>query len=172
MFDFRKFLRETYNLKIMHVSEIQKPVLMLISRRKTRRFLNEGEMVETMEELGFQVIREEPGRMSNLDKFAEIVNSCSVVVGVHGAGLTNEMFLPTGAVMVQVVPLANEWVATNYFGEPAKEMGVRYLEYKIEPEESSLIDTYGRDHPIITDPESISSKGYYAFRSCILMAKI
>ena len=44
-------------------------------------------------------------------------------------------------------------------------MGVRYLEYKIEPEESSPIDTYGRDHPVFTDPKSIISKGYYAFRS-------
>ena len=67
--------------------------------------------------------------------------------------------------MVQAMPLENEWVATNYFGVPAKEMGVRYLEYKIEPDESSLIDTYGRNHPVFTDPESIFSKGYYAFRS-------
>ncbi|XP_021287398.1 uncharacterized protein LOC110418903 [Herrania umbratica] len=165
MFDFRQFLKESYYLRVKHVSEIEKPVLMLISRSKTRRFLNEDEMVEMMEELGFQVIRAEPGRMSNLDKFAGVVNSCSVMVGAHGAGLTNEIFLPTGAVMVQVVPLANEWVAANYFGEPAKEMGVQYLEYKIEPEESSLFDAYGRDHPVITDPESIISKGYYAFRS-------
>ncbi|KAK6229767.1 Glycosyltransferase 61 - like 8 [Theobroma cacao] len=165
MFDFRQFLKESYNLRVKHVSEIEKPVLMLISRRETRRFLNEDEMVEMMEELGFQVIRAEPGRMSNLDKFAGVVNSCSVMVGAHGAGLTNEIFLPTGAVMVQVVPLANEWAAANYFGEPAKEMGVQYLEYKIEPEESSLFDAYGRDHPVITDPESVISKGYYAFRS-------
>ncbi|XVF77384.1 hypothetical protein PTKIN_Ptkin14bG0038700 [Pterospermum kingtungense] len=167
MFDFRQFLRESYNLKNKHVSEIQnnKPVLMLISRRKTRRFLNEDLMVEMMEELGFEVIKPELGWMSNLDKFAEIVNSCSVMVGAHGAGLTNQIFLPTGAVMIQVVPLQNEWVSTNYFGEPAKEMGVRYLEYKIEPEESSLFDAYGRNHPVFTDPKSIISKGYYAFRS-------
>ncbi|OMP04393.1 hypothetical protein COLO4_09702 [Corchorus olitorius] len=167
MFDFRHFLRQAYNLKVKHVSEInhQKPVLMLISRRNSRRFLNEDEMVEMMEELGFQVTRAEPGRMSNLDKFAEVVNSCSVMVGAHGAGLTNEIFLPNGAVVVQVVPLENEWVATNYFGQPSKEMGLHYLEYKIEPEESSLIDTYSRDHPVFTNPQSIISKGYYEFRS-------
>ena len=96
-------------------------------------FLNEDEMVEMMEELGFQVIRVELGRISNLDKFAEVMNSCSVMVGAHGVGLTNEIFLPTGAVMVQAVPLENEWVATNYFRVPTKEIGVRYLEYKIEP---------------------------------------
>uniref|UniRef100_A0A2N9I6S7 Uncharacterized protein n=1 Tax=Fagus sylvatica TaxID=28930 RepID=A0A2N9I6S7_FAGSY len=40
-----------------------------------------------------------------LGKFAEELNSCSVMVGAHGAGLTNAVFLPAGAVMVQVVPL-------------------------------------------------------------------
>ncbi|XP_039000604.1 alpha-1,3-arabinosyltransferase XAT3-like [Hibiscus syriacus] len=165
MFDFKHFLKESYNLKIDHVSGIKKPVLMLISRSKTRRFLNEEEMMEMMEELGFQVTRAEPERMSNLDEFAEVVNSCSVMVGAHGAGLTNEIFLPTGAVMVQVVPLTLEWAATKYFGEPAKAMGLQYLEYKIEPEESSLFDTYGKDHPVISDPESVISKGYYAHRS-------
>ncbi|PPD91893.1 hypothetical protein GOBAR_DD11161 [Gossypium barbadense] len=109
-----------------------------------------------------------PEWMYNLDEFAEVVNSCSVMLGAHGAGLTNEIFLPTGAVMVQVVPLQNEWVATTYYGGPAKEMGVRYLEYKIEPEESSLFDTYGKDHPVFTDPKSIISKGYNAFRSVYL----
>ena len=118
-------------------------------------FLNEDEMVEMMEELGFQVIRGELGRISNLDKFAEVMNSCSVMVGAHDAGLTNEIFLP----------LENESVATNYFRVPTKEIGVRYLEYKIEPNKSSLIDTYGRNHHVFIDQESIISKGYYAFRS-------
>ncbi|GMJ05070.1 hypothetical protein HRI_004176200 [Hibiscus trionum] len=165
MFDFRQFLKESYSLKTNHVSEIRKPVLMLISRRNTRRFLNEDEIVEMMEGVGFQVIRVEPERMSNLDEFAEVVNSCSVMVGAHGAGLTNEIFLPNGAVMVQVVPLACDWVATYLYGAPGKPMGVRYLEYKIEPEESSLFDKYGKDHPVITDPESVTSKGYSAYRT-------
>ncbi|TQD78107.1 hypothetical protein C1H46_036337 [Malus baccata] len=44
-------------------------------------------------------------------------------------------------------------------------MGLNYLEYKIKPEESSLIDDYGPDHPVITDPMSISLKGYRASRA-------
>ncbi|XP_039058758.1 alpha-1,3-arabinosyltransferase XAT2-like [Hibiscus syriacus] len=164
MFDFRQFLKQSYNLKTNHVSEIRKPVLMLISRRNTRRFLNEDEIVEMMEGVGFQVTTVEPERTSNLDEFAEVVNSCSVMVGAHGAGLTNEIFLPNGALMVQVVGLAHDWVATNLYGAPGKPMGVRYLEYKIEPEESSLFDSYGKDHPVVTDPESVTSKGYYEYR--------
>ncbi|KAJ9153817.1 hypothetical protein P3X46_027218 [Hevea brasiliensis] len=165
MFDFKHFLRQSYNLKIKNASEIEKPVLILISRRKSRRFLNENEMVTMMEQLGFRVIVTAPYRMSNLNRFASVLNSCSVMVGAHGAGLTNEVFLPDGAVMVQVVPLGLEWASANYYGDPASKMGVKYLEYKIEPEESSLLDKYGRDHPAIADPKSIFSQGYSAARA-------
>uniref|UniRef100_A0A2N9H1Z4 Glycosyltransferase 61 catalytic domain-containing protein n=1 Tax=Fagus sylvatica TaxID=28930 RepID=A0A2N9H1Z4_FAGSY len=165
MFDFKHFLRETYNLKIKNVSEIIKPKLILISRPKTRTFMNEDEIVDMMEELGFQVDVATPNRMSNLEKFAEELNSCSVMVGAHGAGLTNAVFLPAGAVMVQVVPLGLDWASTNYFGGPASEMGVHYVEYKIEPEESSLFKEYGPDHPVIVDPKSIFLKGYDAARA-------
>lgn len=165
MFDFKHFLRETYNLKIKNVSEIEKPKLLLISRPKTRKFMNEDEMVDMMEELGFEVVVATPNRMSNLDKFAEVLNSCSVMVGAHGAGVTNTVFLPAGAVMVQVVPLGLDWASTAYFGGPAKEMGMHYLEYKIEPTESSLFKEYGPDHPVISDPMSIFLKGYNAARA-------
>lgn len=167
MFDFKQFLRESYNLKINNVYEInrEKPILIFISRGKSRKFLNEDEMVVMMKELGFQVIVTRPNRMSNLNKFAELLNACSVLIGAHGAGLTTELFLPVGAVMVQVVPLGLEWASTNYFGLPAREMGVQYLEYNIEPEESSLIETYDRDHPVITDPGSLFAKGYFVGRA-------
>ncbi|KAJ0044599.1 hypothetical protein Pint_05449 [Pistacia integerrima] len=132
---------------------------------KTRRFVNEDEMVVMMEELGFEVVVTRPNRMSNLNKFSELLNSCSVLVGAHGAGMTNEVFLPEGAVAVQVVPLGLDWASTNYFGEPARELGVKYLEYKIEPEESTLFQTYGKDHVVVTDPQSILAKGYQAARA-------
>ncbi|KAJ4725143.1 Glycosyltransferase family 61 protein [Melia azedarach] len=140
MLDFKQFLRKCYNLKIKNVFEIkrEKPILILISRQKSRKFLNEDEMVAMLVELGFQVVVTRPERMSNLNKFAKLLNSCSVLVGAHGAGLTNEVFLPSGAVVLQVVPLGLEWASTNYFSAPARGMGVQYLEYKIEPEESSV----------------------------------
>uniref|UniRef100_A0A5B6YGS4 Glycosyltransferase 61 catalytic domain-containing protein n=1 Tax=Davidia involucrata TaxID=16924 RepID=A0A5B6YGS4_DAVIN len=163
--DFKQFLRESYNLKLKNVSGMKKPVLILISRQKSRMFLNEDEMVGVIEELGFEVVVAMPNRMSNLNKFTEVLNSCSVMVGSHGAGLTNAVFLPAGAVMLQVVPLGLDWASTTYFGRPVHEMGVQYLEYKIEPEESSLFNLYGQDHPVIVDPASIFSKGYSAARA-------
>lgn len=165
MFEFRHFLRQVYNLKVTNVSKTKKPVLILVSRSKSRKFLNEDEMGEMMGELGFEVIVVTPYRMANLDKFSGLLNSCSVLVGAHGAGLTNAVFLPSGAVVVQVVPLGLDWAANAYYRGPATEMGLKYLEYKVSPDESSLLAAYGSDHPVITDPESILSKGYEAARA-------
>ncbi|KAJ0715766.1 putative protein O-GlcNAc transferase [Helianthus annuus] len=164
MIEFKKFLRSAYSLKITNVSNTGStaPVLLLVSRRKTRSFLNEDELVDMMEELGFDVVVvRSPKKMSNLERFAKLVSTCSVLVGAHGAGLTNQVFLPTGAVVVQVVPLGLEWPSTVYFGEPTVRMGLHYLDYKIGPDESSLIDLYAHDDPVISDPGSVFAKGYY-----------
>ncbi|PON41195.1 hypothetical protein PanWU01x14_291730 [Parasponia andersonii] len=118
-----------------------------------------------MEESGFQVIAVMPNTMSNLDKFSCLLNSCSVMVGAHGAGLTNAVFLLAGAVVVQVVPLGIDWASRTYHRGPVAEMEVKYLEYKIEPEESSLSSAYDADHPVITDPMSILLKGYEAAKA-------
>ncbi|CAI9088376.1 OLC1v1022685C1 [Oldenlandia corymbosa var. corymbosa] len=171
MSEFRDFLTSSYNFKIRDVSALimgsNKPNLLLLSRKgtETRTILNQDEVVKMMEELGFRVIVSTMKMMRNMYDFVHIVRSCSVMVGVHGAGLTNELFLPDGAVTIQVVPLGLEWAAEYFYGEPAKGMGLHYLEYKIEPQESSLLDLYGPDHPVITDPKSIEDQGYKNFRA-------
>ncbi|KAG6405321.1 hypothetical protein SASPL_132910 [Salvia splendens] len=151
---FRRFLRESLDLKYSHVSQIERPTVMLLSRTTTRRIINEEQVVAMMEDLGFRVVVVARAKtVSNIDVFSRMINSCSVFVGAHGAGLTNEVFLPDGAVMVQVDLIGLEWAAANYYGEPARGMGVHYLRYKIEPEESSLLKIFGsRSHKAITDP--------------------
>ncbi|XP_056163977.1 alpha-1,3-arabinosyltransferase XAT3-like [Syzygium oleosum] len=168
MREFRQFLRESYNVKTKNMHEIeklQKPVLILISRNQTRKFLNEEAVVELAQGMGFQVVRAGPNTVSNLELSAKMVGSCDVLVGVHGAGLTNEIFLPDGAVVFQVVPLGLDWASTNYFKIPTTAMDLHYLEYKIEPKESSLSEVYGLDDPVIVDPASVSAKGYAAVRA-------
>ncbi|KAL9147315.1 hypothetical protein ABFS82_13G166000 [Erythranthe guttata] len=157
MKQFRQFLRESLSLKYSHVSQIGTPTVMFLSRRTTRRIINEDDVVSMIRDLGFRVIVVARSKViSNLNVFSSMINSCSVFVGAHGAGLTNELFLPDGAVMVQVDLIGLEWAAATYYGNPAREMGVRYLRYKIEPEESSLIKIFGsRNHSAITDPKKL-----------------
>ncbi|XP_073135975.1 alpha-1,3-arabinosyltransferase XAT3-like [Henckelia pumila] len=158
--DFKQFLRETFNLKNTHISQIKPPTLLLLSRAKTRRFLNEGEMVAMIKELGFRVIIGRDEMVANMTTFSRIVNSCSVLAGVHGAGLTNELFLPSGGVTVQLELLGLEFASSYCFGNPAKAMGLHYVPYRMEPEESSLVELYGRHHPVIVNPGSVYDKGY------------
>lgn len=165
MIDFKTFLRHSYSLHIKNEREIEKPVLVLVSRKHSRVFLNEHEIVTLATELGFQVITATPNQMSNLQRFASVMNSCSVLLGVHGAGLSNAVFLPEGAVVLQVVPLGLEWASTVYYAYTVGDMGLHYLEYKINPEESSLFEKYGPDNPVITDPASIRDQGYSVERA-------
>ncbi|MCL7029539.1 hypothetical protein MKW94_028438 [Papaver nudicaule] len=156
------FLRDSFSLKIENVKEIEKPVLLLVSRQRTRAFLNENDILGLATELGFNAITTTPGQMSNLSRFSSKINSCTVLLGVHGAGLTNALFLPDGAVLLQVVALGTDWASATYFGNKVGKMNIHYLEYKISSEESWLLNKYGRDSPVINDPASIGKQGFAA----------
>lgn len=173
MREFREFLRETYSLKRDKAIKIEqslrrkRPRLLIITRKRTRAFKNVGEISKLATSLGFKVIVAEADM--HLSKFAEIVNSCDVLLGVHGAGLTNIVFLPENAILIQVLPIGGfEWLGTSDFGEPSKDMNLKYLDYQISKNESTLIDQYPLDHLVFTDPYSISKQGWGAFKALYL----
>ncbi|KAK3139801.1 hypothetical protein QOZ80_5AG0390490 [Eleusine coracana subsp. coracana] len=137
-----------------------KPRLVMVLRSHSRVLTNEAEAVAALTEVGFEVVVAGEGDVSDMARFAETVNSCDVMVGVHGAGLTNMVFLPRNATLVQVIPWgAMKWPCWYDFGEPATGMGLRYVEYEVTAEETTLKDKYPRDHPVFADPLSIHSKG-------------
>ncbi|XP_010916275.1 alpha-1,3-arabinosyltransferase XAT3 isoform X2 [Elaeis guineensis] len=166
--DFIKFLRGAYSLDRdspikMGEHPEKKPRLVIIDRHRTRRLTNVGEIVKMAEGLGYEVLRAEATSETEVAEFARIINSCDVMMGVHGAGLTNMIFLPRNAVFIQVVPWGGlEWVANYDYGDPARNMKLQYMEYGMSLEESTLIDLYPRDHPVIKDPPSIHKQGWNA----------
>lgn len=119
--------------------------------------------------LGFEVVKAEADTSTSLSKFAQLVNSCDVMLGIHGAGLTNMLFLPDNAILIQVVPLGKiDFFARLDFGDPAGGMNIRYLEYKISAKESSLSSQYPIDDPVLRDPMSIHRKGWLMIKSVYL----
>ncbi|KAI3910479.1 hypothetical protein MKX01_034873 [Papaver californicum] len=119
--------------------------------------------------LGYEVIVADPRSGMNYSRFAEVVSTCDVMLGVHGAGLTNIVFLPINAILIQIVPLGGlEWACRTDFGEPATDMKLRYLEYKISEKESSLIEQYPSDHAVFRDPRSITKQGWNALKDIYL----
>ncbi|KAG6480380.1 hypothetical protein ZIOFF_063880 [Zingiber officinale] len=171
--EFRDLLRRAYRLERRAVGEwaaaAAKPTLLIISRKGTRAFLNEEAMAETAARLGFQVRLAEATRSSDVGEFARLVNAADVMVGVHGAGLTNMVFLPAGAVLVQVVPLNGlAWLARDTFEKPAPAMGIKYLAYHIDEAESTLTEQYAKDDPVLKDPRSVHRKGWPAISKTYL----
>ncbi|KAG6538929.1 hypothetical protein ZIOFF_004081 [Zingiber officinale] len=177
--DFKRFMRIAFSLERDalnnatdggHLPPRRKPRLMLIARKQSRAFTNVPEIVAMAEELGFEVMVAEADAGSDLARFAGVVNSCDVMVGVHGAGLTNMVFLPANATVVQVVPWgALEWLAMLDFGNPAKAMGLHYVQYSIGIEESTLRERYPRGHAVFTDPMSFHRRGFAVVRSTFMV---
>ncbi|VAI73682.1 unnamed protein product [Triticum turgidum subsp. durum] len=139
----------------------RKPRLMLINRGRNRKFVNIPEISAAVQAAGFEVVVVEPRRDLRLEEFSKVVDSCDVLMGAHGAGLTNFFFLRTDAAMLQVVPWGHmEHSAMIFYGVQAKEMRLRDVEYSIAAEESTLYEKYGKDHPAVRDPESIHKQGW------------
>ncbi|XP_010926078.1 alpha-1,3-arabinosyltransferase XAT3 [Elaeis guineensis] len=174
--DFKAVLRKAYGLERANVTPPQdewdirrRPRLLIISRKKTRRFLNEGGMVDMAMSLGFEVRIGQADMHTDVAKFARLVNSADVMIGVHGAGLTNMVFLPAGAVVIQVVPMGGlEWLIKETFQDPAEELQLKYLEYRIQADESTLSEQYPRDHPVLANPSKIRGRGWDALKSVYL----
>lgn len=169
MVDFRLFVREAYGLPAAEVDipykadkddPDKKPRIMLIDRGKTRRFINAPHVVQGLDWFGFEVVKADPKIDSNLDEFVRLVDSCDAIMGVHGAGLTNMVFLRSGGVVVHIVPYGIEYMADGFYGAPARDMGLKHVQYSISPEESTLLEKYGWNHTVIKDPEAIRNSGW------------
>ncbi|XP_006661894.1 alpha-1,3-arabinosyltransferase XAT3-like [Oryza brachyantha] len=176
--DFRSMLRGAFGLDRATATPSgdrwdirRRPRLLIISRRaaRGRAFTNERAMADMAASLGFDVRVGEPDASTDTSKFARLVNSCDVMVGVHGAGLTNMVFLPAGAVLVQVVPYGKlEWLARNTFAEPSAAMELHYLEYAVQLDETTLSEQYPPDHPVLRDPMAIHKQGWEALKTTYL----
>ncbi|XP_047095500.1 alpha-1,3-arabinosyltransferase XAT3-like isoform X2 [Lolium rigidum] len=170
MVDFNRFMRGAYSLGkdtavMLGENPRVKPRLLIIKRHRTRMFLNLDEIIAMAEGLGFEVVIDEANVSSDISGFAKLVNSVDVMMGVHGAGLTNCVFLPQNATLIQIVPWGGlDWISRIDFGDPAEMMGLRYKQYAIGVDESSLTDQYPRDHEIFKNPISFHKRGFEFIR--------
>ncbi|XP_017970598.1 PREDICTED: uncharacterized protein LOC18610311 isoform X1 [Theobroma cacao] len=138
----------------------RKPRLVFINRLRGqgREILNKDEAKRVAEEIGFDVISFEPTDRTSLDQVYALLNSSHAMVGMHGAALTHLLFLRPGSVLVQVMPLGTNWAGKMCHGEPARAMGIEYMEYKIDVKESSLVEKYDKDDMVIKDPAGLQGK--------------
>jgi capsular polysaccharide biosynthesis protein len=72
-----------------------------ITRRREalRRVENEDQVISTLEDYDFRVV--DPGALSFQDQ-VRLFSRCTVLVSVHGAGLTNCLFMPEGGRVLEL----------------------------------------------------------------------
>ncbi|KAK8949256.1 hypothetical protein KSP39_PZI005496 [Platanthera zijinensis] len=161
---FRQFLRSSFSLSRNRVARNRgrrKPRLLIQLRKGSRELVNSREVISMTKRLGFKVIVAGAEDTKNLTSFSAAVNSVDALLGVHGAGLSNMVFLPDGAAVVQIIPWGGlKWACRFSFGDPAAGMGLKYFEYEIKEEESSLIEQYPRNHSVFTNPAEIHKQGW------------
>ncbi|XP_077248025.1 xylan glycosyltransferase MUCI21-like isoform X2 [Tasmannia lanceolata] len=138
----------------------KQPKLVIIARNGSREITNQGEVVKLAESIGFQVEVLQPTPMMELAKIYRALNSCDVMVGVHGAAMTHFLFMRPGSVFMQIVPLGTDWAAETYYGEPAMKLGLNYISYNILDRESSLYEEYDKKDEVLRDPKSVNKKGW------------
>ncbi|KAJ3669234.1 hypothetical protein LUZ60_011184 [Juncus effusus] len=181
--DFRNFLDEAYKPRVRGILQEEakkatktqkvpkmlntqnalasdKPKLVIISRNGSRKIENEGQIAKMAKQLGFNVEILRPKKETELEKMYMKLNSSDVMIGVHGAAMTHFLFMRPGSVFIQIVPLGTDWAAETYYGEPAVKLGLRYINYKILPKESSLFGEYKSTDPVLRDPDSVNARGW------------
>ncbi|GAB4829089.1 hypothetical protein Ancab_018752 [Ancistrocladus abbreviatus] len=170
--DFRALLEDGYRRCLVWPPPRLKgrPRLVLVSRVGPvgRVILNQEKVIQAAQEAGFEVMLLQPTPFTYLCDIYRLINGSHVIMGVHGAALTHSLFLRPSSLFIQVVPLGSDWLAHTYFKNLAKGLKLEYMEYKIKPEESSLVKKYGINHILVKDPSSIASQNWSALHNIYL----
>jgi Glycosyltransferase 61 len=109
---------------------------LFVSRRDAakRRVVNEDELLTALATLGFEVIV--PGALTFAEQVAAF-SSAEVVVGPHGAGLANAIFMPRGSTIVE---LHHADFGLTHYKRLAALVGLCYHGLECDPDEASPRD--------------------------------
>ncbi|MCL7045254.1 hypothetical protein MKW94_018033 [Papaver nudicaule] len=179
--DFRVLLETAYartglqpnpNISALSPSTSTPPPRMVVVSRSGenvgRVMSNQAEVIVLAKKIGFDVTVFEPTKFTSLIEAYRLLNSTHATVGVHGAAMTNLLFLRPGSVFMQVVPIGTDWAAEVFYGKPAKEIGLDYLEYKIKVNESTLVHKYGENSMVLKDPHAVAKKDWSIIKKIYL----
>lgn len=95
---------------------------------KLRRIINEKEVIEVLKKKGFIILKAET--LSFWEQ-VDIFKNCKYLVSIHGAGLTNMLFMDRGARVMELVRKPTEdhpYFNLSYF-HMTKALGLQYFQF-------------------------------------------
>ncbi len=117
-------------------TDICKKIYISRSKAKKRFVANEKELSAFLSSLGFQIVHFEN---YSLEQQIKIVSESKVIIGLHGAGLTNMLFLPKQSTVFELISKEKNWYNWCY-QNMANALNLKY--YQIECETSKAIEDY------------------------------
>lgn len=107
-----------------------KKVYISRAKAKKRKILNEMEIIKVFEKSGFEIFfMEDLSFSSQLD----LLSKTKILAGVHGAGLTNMLFMPKGGKILEL-RISGDYKNNCYFSM-ASDLGHQYF-YLLNPSKS------------------------------------
>jgi hypothetical protein len=136
-----EYLRKTF-LQTERTKKPHRALYITRSDAEERRVINEVEILEELFDNGFEVIS-----LSNLPlvQQVELFSEAKIIVGSHGAGLTNVVFCQPSSVLIEFRP---EWRKRDYFEKLARLVGMEYYSIQGTEGDNSNGHTSLHDHTV------------------------
>jgi hypothetical protein len=146
-----------------------KPVACLITRHNKRIILNEPEVVVATSQVGFETRVLDYDRMTVEEQLLS-TRECDVLIGIHGSGMLNEIFMRKDTYAVQIVPygLPGKGIELGY-GDFARNSELKYRQFDVKGKENSVIhwhfaeDIFGDSYIDDTDAPQQFMHGSHKF---------
>lgn len=122
-----------------HQNSLNRGEKIFISRKKvtaTRGILNEPQVIEFLKTQGFSILFTEE---FSFEEQVSIFSKAKILISIHGAGLTNLMFMPEGSYVLEFRNGKNTRIANNCYFNLAAVFNQHYLYQPCEPD-SDLIE--------------------------------
>ncbi|MFC5356656.1 glycosyltransferase family 61 protein [Azospirillum himalayense] len=119
--------------------------LFVLRRNTSKRFaVNQDEVAEALKPLGFLAV--DPGSLTFEEQVA-LFSDAELIVGCHGAALTNILFAPAGATLIEL----RGRVLQPFFGNLAVQRGMRHRDLACIEQPDSHPDIIERDYVVPLD---------------------